>query len=490
MNVCAKTLLLVVASLATLPTNAQVTVVNANVNILGGTTVTCQQNFVNQALGNVSLSGTLDVRGDVTNNGSLVGSGATSLLRLTGATQQLVDGSSTIQLVDFQIDNAGNGAVLANTGATGAVRVSRDLILTSGRLFANDASPIVFTPTANNPTETNANHIVGTAIAEARTINGGAFPLFLNLSMDAGDDLGNVRLERRTGHGTGNTIGPAPTQGYAIINGNEGIDCYWTIIPSNTGTNLQRNATFSWLPVFDNGKDLTQMQLWRTLTFNTITSPWKDMFAPPIPMPARTHTMVINNIHNSWTFSDLTNPLPVEMLFFNVKRRGNDGLVSWATTQEINTDFFEVQRSFDNRNFQAIGKVQAQNKAAEYSFLDERITELGHSLLYYRLKQIDKDGKSTLTAVRSLQLEDFKEQILVFPTPFSNDLTISIQNPAEKNLTFRLTDELGREIFAFKENARFTEISLRAKVENLPAGAYILTALGLNEPKIFKLIKL
>jgi uncharacterized protein YihD (DUF1040 family) len=178
------------------------------------------------------------------------------------------------------------------------------------------------------------------------------------------------------------------------------------------------------------------------------------------------------------------------MLFFNVKRRGNDGLVSWATTQEINTDFFEVQRSFDNRNFQAIGKVQAQNKAAEYSFLDERITELGHSVLYYRLKQIDKDGKSTLTAVRSLQLEDFKEQILVFPTPFSNDLTISIQNPAEKNLTFRLTDELGREIFAFKENARFTEISLRAKVENLPAGAYILTALGLNEPKIFKLIKL
>jgi len=300
---------------------SQVTVVNANVTVTTGTTMTCQQYFINQAAGNLALQGTLDVKANVTNNGIFVGSGGASLFRLTGATEQLVDGSSTIEAETFQVNNAGNDAVLNNTGVNGAVRVVTNVLLTSGRLFANNASPIVFRTTANNPVETNANHIVGTAVMEARAINAGAFPLFLNLSMAAGANLGNVRLERRTGHGTGNTVGLAPTNGYAIINGNESIDCYWTIIPTNTSTALTRNATFSWLSVFDNAKDLTQMQLWRTKIFNTITNPWREMFNPPIAMLTRTHTMNIDNINNSWTFSDITHPLPVEFISFDVHRK-------------------------------------------------------------------------------------------------------------------------------------------------------------------------
>jgi hypothetical protein len=471
------------------PTFAQVTVVNANVNILGGTTMTCQQYFRNQALGNVSLLGTLDVKEHVTNDGSFVGSGGASLMRLTGAIEQLVDGTSTIHLENFQINNAGNDAVLANTGATGAVRVSANLFLTSGRLFANDASPIVFTTTANNPAETNPNHIVGTAIMEARPIGGGAFPLFLNLSMAAGANLGNVRLERRTGHGTGNSIGPAPTSGFVVISGNESIDCYWTIIPSVTDLSFVRNATFSWLAVFDNGKDLTQMQLWRTKIFNTIASPWHYMFFPPIAMLGRTHTMNIDNIYNSWTFSDITNPLPVEFVSFNVRRKGEDALLTWQTANEFNAEYFEVQRSFDGEKFEPVGKVSARNAASDYAYSDVKVTALGQKVIYYRLRQVDTDGKFKFTAIRSLRIEDLKENIAVFPTPFSNDLIVSIQNPEGKTLTFTMLDELGREIFVFEENANSVELNLQDRTRNLPSGTYILTAAGFSDVKTFKLIK-
>ncbi len=484
-----QTILLIFAFLIFQTANAQVTVVNANVNILAGTTVTCLQYFTNQAPGVVALNGTLDVNTDVTNDGSLVGSGGTSLLRLTGTTEQLVAGTSTIILEDFQINNVGNDAVLSNTGLTGAVRVSSDLFLTSGRLFANDASPIVFTTTANNPAETNANHIVRTAIMEARVINAGAFPLFLNLSMLAGSNLGNVRLERRTGHATGNTVGPAPTQGYVIINGNESIDCYWTIIPTNIGTALTRDATFSWLSVFDNSKDLTQMQLWRTFGYNYISFPWYPMVYPPIPMLGRTHTMTIDNILNSWTFSDITHPLPVELIVFQVKRIGEDAALSWKTAHEINAESFDVQRSFDGENFETVGTVKAQNKATEYGFKDEKITALGQKILYYRLKQNDSNGNFKYSAIRSLQIDGLKAGVSVYPVPFSDNLIVNIQNPEMKNLAFRMTDDLGREVFSFEENAVSTELNLNEKVKHLPAGTYFLNVTGFDELKSFKLVK-
>jgi hypothetical protein len=199
--------------------------------------------------------------------------------------------------------------------------------------------------------------------------------------------------------------------------------------------------------------------------------------------------MNIDNIYNSWTFSDITNPLPVEFVSFNVRRKGEDALLTWQTANEFNAEYFEVQRSFDGEKFEPVGKVSARNAASDYAYSDVKVTALGQKVIYYRLRQVDTDGKFKFTAIRSLRIEDLKENIAVFPTPFSNDLIVSIQNPEGKTLTFTMLDELGREIFVFEENANSVELNLQDRTRNLPSGTYILTAAGFSDVKTFKLIK-
>jgi hypothetical protein len=213
------------------------------------------------------------------------------------------------------------------------------------------------------------------------------------------------------------------------------------------------------------------------------------MVYPPIPMLGRTHTMTIDNILNSWTFSDITHPLPVELIVFQVKRIGEDAALSWKTAHEINAESYEVQRSFDGENFETVGTVKAQNKATEYSFKDEKITALGQKILYYRLKQNDTNGNFKYTAIRSLQIDGLKAGVSVYPVPFSDNLIVNIQNPEMKNLAFRMTDDLGREVFSFEENAVSTELNLNEKVKHLPAGTYFLNVTGFDELKSFKLVK-
>ena len=69
----------------------------------------------------------------------------------------------------------------------------------------------------------------------------------------------------------------------------------------------------------------------------------------------------------------------------------------WATAKEVETQLFVVERSSDGLNFSAIGAIPAAgdaNEEQDYEFID---LELGIVRGYYRLKQIDKDGTSSLT---------------------------------------------------------------------------------------------
>jgi hypothetical protein len=72
---------------------------------------------------------------------------------------------------------------------------------------------------------------------------------------------------------------------------------------------------------------------------------------------------------------------------------------NWSTVSEINNYYFEIERSIDNTEWNAIGKVKGDgtaNSINSYSFWDNTRTNLPqHSgLLFYRLMQSDFDGSS------------------------------------------------------------------------------------------------
>lgn len=90
-------------------------------------------------------------------------------------------------------------------------------------------------------------------------------------------------------------------------------------------------------------------------------------------------------------------PLPVELIYFNVEQYDEKiNILTWSTGSEVNSDYFLIERSIDGNFWNEIGKVGASgnsNQMIKYSLTDNNFD---NCLNYYRMKQYDLNGLSTL----------------------------------------------------------------------------------------------
>lgn len=180
--------------------------------------------------------------------------------------------------------------------------------------------------------------------------------------------------------------------------------------------------------------------------------------------------------------------LPVTLLSFTGQLQGNNSLLNWATANEQNNRYFNVQRSTNGVAFNTIGRVNAQAglKVNNYSYVDANITAAGISKLYYRLQQVDLDGKFTYS--NTIQLNVALSNLLhVAPNPatgFTNLYSaINITGAA-----IQVVDMSGRVLYAAKQN-----ITAGSKI-NIPLagyakGVYSVTVQGSTTQKMeYKLV--
>lgn len=120
--------------------------------------------------------------------------------------------------------------------------------------------------------------------------------------------------------------------------------------------------------------------------------------------------------------------LPVKYLAFDAVVNDQSVLLKWLTTQEVNNSHFEVERSFDMNTYNSVGLVldgfvSGANKSYQYK---DNATELkGRSMVYYRLKQFDVDGKFTYSKVLAVRLEAKAGVAMqVSPNPFVENVNI------------------------------------------------------------------
>ena len=116
--------------------------------------------------------------------------------------------------------------------------------------------------------------------------------------------------------------------------------------------------------------------------------------------------------------------LPVTFLSFNVQGfksfNGNTNtLVNWETASEINTAYFNIQRSTDGISFETIGKVKAKGISI-YTFNDQ--SPLWGGLLYYRLEIVDNNGSITYSDVKELSIINY--QLSIAPNPAKDYITV------------------------------------------------------------------
>lgn len=99
--------------------------------------------------------------------------------------------------------------------------------------------------------------------------------------------------------------------------------------------------------------------------------------------------------------------LPVDLLFLNGRKADDRVVLNWATANEVNNDYFEVEWSKNGRDFEVIGMEDGfGNTYQETHYAHNHKTPvLGHN--YYRLRQVDLDGSF---AYSSLVVVDFKQK--------------------------------------------------------------------------------
>lgn len=97
--------------------------------------------------------------------------------------------------------------------------------------------------------------------------------------------------------------------------------------------------------------------------------------------------------------------LPVHFSGFNVAVQNKNVLVEWATASESNSAYFEIQRSENGADWKTIGTVNAAGNSSvvkTYSYTDYSVSV---AIAYYRVKQVDIDGRFVMTAIRSAKMQ-------------------------------------------------------------------------------------
>lgn len=179
--------------------------------------------------------------------------------------------------------------------------------------------------------------------------------------------------------------------------------------------------------------------------------------------------------------------LPVELIFFKAQSTESKKVqLSWETASELNSDYFSIERSRDAINYETINKVIAAgtiNSKKSYQFTDEN-PMFGTN--YYRLRQVDRDGKEQLFRPQSVIISDGNIPFGVFPNPvISSEFNVKVEDVDETAIS--LFDLNGKSIAFEKVNITQTVIKV-TPLESLPTGIYLLKVSTLRAVKEHKFI--
>jgi len=159
-----------------------------------------------------------------------------------------------------------------------------------------------------------------------------------------------------------------------------------------------------------------------------------------------------NGFSLNWNLSggaslDCSAPLPVELLTFNAEPENSSVRLNWTTATEINNDYFDVERSSDGRNFSSIQKVRGGGTSSQmlnYNLTDyEPLTGVS----YYRLKQVDFDGKYTFSDILPVKFSVSKQLCTIQPNPSTDKVEVVLYTSGEKVIPVKLINAMGALVF-------------------------------------------
>jgi hypothetical protein len=258
------------------------------------------------------------------------------------------------------------------------------------------------------------------------------------------------------------------TRGHAIQTGggNESIERYYDIAPSQNNAGLSATLTHGYADAELNGRAESDLELFKS---DDGGATWSRKGAGSRDAAANTVTLSGIERFSRWTLGASSQPLPVELVSFEgavVESGGGTAgrsavRLTWTTASEAGNAGFEVQRRAETgaswkrvgyRSSKAEGGTTGQSHT--YRFTDKAVPYAADSLRY-RLRQMDLDGTTTLSAAVVVQ-RGAPDQLRLeapFPNPARTGVTLRYVIPATTDARIELFNVLGQRIAALPQGA-------------------------------------
>lgn len=152
--------------------------------------------------------------------------------------------------------------------------------------------------------------------------------------------------------------------------------------------------------------------------------------------------------YTAYSFVSVNNiALPVNWLKFTAVRQGNDAALAWDVNNETNADRYQVEASSNGADFTALATQQKTpgSGTKTYTYLDKQVSRYNAKIIYYRIKQLDQDGKFTYSPTKTVRL-DVRGETALFPNPAKEGFTLTIPylNPDQKRIQLHLVNAIGQ----------------------------------------------
>jgi hypothetical protein len=452
-------------------THAQVDVTNTGTLYITGSstdTLTVVGNFTNSSSASFTNNGKVYAKQNFTNNQSAwtVGTGE---LFLTGTGSQNISTTSNSAFYKLNINKASG---LANLSS--AITVNNTLSLTAGKLsLGNYDVTIANSAYILGPGVNNYVVAVGTGVLKQQVQASGSTlfpvglsnsytPVTVSLSTGSTTDVFNVRMLAAvySGGTSGSVMNSNAVNATWMVsetaNGgsNATLTCQWPLSIELTGFNREfsRLAHYTSSSQWDYG--LVNIMASGSNPY-TVTRAGFTSFSPFVV----TMQMAI---------------LPASALDVTGKNNGNENLINWTTSAEQSTAYFAVESSLNGTDFAEAGRVAAagnSNSSSRYNFVHKDIDQ--QSYYFYRIKQVDADGKTAYSKIIRINVAAFRGATL-YPNPVKDKTIISFTLQQSSFVTANITNASGLLIYTTNQRYAKGDHKMNLDLSMLPAGMYNL----------------
>ena len=188
--------------------------------------------------------------------------------------------------------------------------------------------------------------------------------------------------------------------------------------------------------------------------------------------------------------------LPVRFASFDAVANDKKVELNWITDNEVNNNYYEVERSFDGNNFSLIAMVldaaKTYSSSKSYKMDDHSAALNGKEIVYYRLKQVDNTGKFSYSIVVVVRLQANKGiSMQVSPNPFKENVSVRFTAAENGTGVIRMMNVTGqvvntRNVIISKGNNSLQITNLSGLSKGIYAAQVVINGMVLDNQKIIK----